>query len=95
MAGGRRNPSGEDGGSLLAQTQSFQELTAHGGVKGGRSQGGVEAADNSWVTTDGDKADGSTGVDGEPMALSDIAGSGGLGDAAATCAVGGARVLKG
>lgn len=38
-------------------------------------------ADANWVPTDGNGADGSQGADGEPMEMSDITGTGGLGDA--------------
>lgn len=55
--------------------------TANGGVEGGRSQG-VTVADDNWGMTNIDKAEGSTGADGEPMELSDNAGTGDPGDAA-------------
>jgi hypothetical protein len=52
---GRRDPAVTDGGRPMAQTQS-PEMKAHGGVEGGRSQGGVEA-DVQLGTTDGGGAD--------------------------------------
>ncbi|ROL48064.1 hypothetical protein DPX16_18664 [Anabarilius grahami] len=59
---GRRDPGHDGGGRPMTQTQS-PEATAHGGVEGGRSQGGVEA--NNYGTTDGGGSDRSQGADGQ------------------------------
>ncbi len=83
VRGGRRRrrfPGGNDVNSPMAQTQSPAVITAHGGVKGGRSQDGV-VADDSWGMTAGDKADRYISADGGPMELSDIVGTGDLGNA--------------
>lgn len=44
--------------------------------------------------TDGEGTDGSQGADGEPMDLSDTAGTGDLGGVTVTSVSGGARVLE-
>lgn len=66
---------------LMAQTQIPTLTTAHSRIEGGRSQD-VVVADAIWETTDGDEADGFKGADRELIELSDIAGTGGVGNAA-------------
>lgn len=49
-SGRQRDPCGDDDGKPMTQTQSTVTI-AHGRVRGGGSQGGVEA-DNNLGTTD-------------------------------------------
>lgn len=81
VKGGQRNPRGNDGKSMLLQTQSMALMTAHSQVEGGRCQG-VAVPDNIMVTTDRDGADGSQDADGALMVQIDTAGTGDLGEAA-------------
>lgn len=90
---GSRNQEGVDGASIhggddgmsgqMVKTQSADRITAHGRADGGRSHDSDLAGDIRGMTgRDGAVVRISQGADGEPMELSNTAGTGGQGGAA-------------